>query len=71
MLCPAGVELRKRRDEIHLEGWSALASVGIYSPLAVKREAVDKAVMAQEAQDELVTHVASCTDCEKQRLLDD
>ena len=67
-LCPTGDRLLKLRDESNHVSQDALAGLKTgKTPKApmTKKEVVDKAVQAQQAHDELVSHVTSCETCSR------
>jgi hypothetical protein len=61
--CPVGKHLQNLRDEAHRVGQHALSALKMAPTHKRKTDALDKAVLAEMAHDELISHVASCKTC--------
>jgi hypothetical protein len=62
-----GIGLQNVRDEAHYVGQQALDALKMDAPLDLKRDAVEKAGLAQLAHDEMTSHVTSCKTCSEIR----
>jgi hypothetical protein len=63
VLCPAGKHLQNLHDKAHRVGLQALAALKMAPTHKRKTDALDKAVLAQMAHDELISHLTSCKTC--------
>jgi hypothetical protein len=61
--CSVGKHLQNLYDEAHRVGQHALAALKMAPTHKRKTDALDKAVLAQLAHDELISHLISCSTC--------